>query len=88
MRSSFIKGDPGYPNRCLGVVTVCGMEVNHCHTADEELGLAWCYLKKLGSKYREGGRLADVCLRGKVVVIAKRFLDRSHPQFSEFEEAA
>ena len=45
MRLSIRKGDPGF-NLQLAVnakVFVDGVEVKGCYTADEELGIAYCY---------------------------------------------
>lgn len=46
MRTSVKKNDPGYVNFIPGtIVLVDGKEAEHCHTADSDLGLAYCYEK-------------------------------------------
>jgi len=60
MRYSCIKDDPGYKNFMMSIVNkhpiitvYCdGHEVKHCHTADDELGIAWC------RKYDDDGKVA------------------------------
>lgn len=73
MRSSFRKGDPGYTTRVFGKVTVDGVAVKKCFTADEELGEAWCYATSeqgvILTEIRDGVRqTVEVCHRGKVVI--------------------
>ena len=45
-RLSIHKSDPGYsPQAYQAKVYVDGKELQHCFTADEELGVAFCYKK-------------------------------------------
>ena len=44
MRKSVKKQDPGYdPQAVWYAPFLDGKEIHHCHTADEELGKAWCH---------------------------------------------
>ncbi len=83
MRSSTIKTDPGYnPDaRCAGyVITVDGHVVRDCHTADEETGEAWCYVRNAQGVFEvdeTGQAIRAICHRGKVV-ITPRVAHESH----------
>ena len=55
----------------LGTVTVDGVPVQKCFTADEELGEAWCFVtNEAGALQRSacGKRIAEICIHGKVVI--------------------
>ncbi len=74
MRSSARKSDPGYKNFvCGSIITVDGVPVARCYTADEELGEAWCYrVNERAVKFVENGQAAVICHRGKVVITPPR----------------
>ena len=73
MRSSAIKSDPGYATFQPGAsITVDGVPVRDCFTADEELGEAWCYVRNAAGVFEKdstGRKIHQVCHRGKVVII-------------------
>lgn len=70
------KDDPGYKTRIYpAVVTVDGVPIQRCFTADEELGEAWCYATDEAGKLIPspcGTRPVEVCIRGKVVITPGR----------------
>lgn len=71
MRLSVYKGDPGYRPDVFdlgAIVTVDGVEVKECFTADEELGEAHCYRTPLEVDYSTGD-IVSVVKRGVVKII-------------------
>lgn len=68
MRLSVRENDAGYSPRAFGaVVTVDGVEVKHCFTADEELGEARCYADPLRLN-STGDGAQEVMMCGDVVI--------------------
>lgn len=66
MRMSAHNDDPGFVNLRVGsTVTVDGVKVEKCFTADEELGEAHCYTVPLELV---GDEIKTEIKRGKVVI--------------------
>jgi hypothetical protein len=75
MRISVNKTDSGYrPDASKFTVMIDGVKLGGCITADEELGLAVCYVHdhKTGGMLwdpRDGGRMARDTIHGNIVII-------------------
>lgn len=70
MRVSTVKGDPGYtPLSAFYLVYLDGVQLKHCYTADDELGIADCYARDEDGKLAViGGELMRERRRGDVVI--------------------
>lgn len=70
MRSSVIKGDPGYRKNTYGtIITVNGVRVGDCFTADEGLGRVWCWERNSeGRIIVENNKPKAICISGDVVI--------------------
>lgn len=67
MRVSVKNDDPGYCAEAFGAtVTVDGEKIDHCFTADEELGEAHCFV--FPYEFISGDKIKEEIKRGKVVI--------------------
>jgi len=71
MRVSVIKNDEGFsPSAHLCEVYLNGEILHRCHTADEELGVAYCYEKDANGYYiTDGDHFKTVEVRGEVKIV-------------------
>ena len=74
MRVSIRSDDPGYDYNAIGSkVFVDGVEVKNCFTADEEMGVAWCFAVDEEGKFFIDPENTDSCkeieVRGKVRIM-------------------
>jgi len=68
MRISVKKDDEGYSQEAYKYKAFCnGVELKHCHTADEELGIAICYSDTLFLSWMT--ELPEEILHGKIEII-------------------
>lgn len=76
MRLSVHRDDPGYHPAAFGaVVVVNGRTADCCHTADEEMGLAWCHARDAEGKFflhPRTGEIAGVIMFGDVKIKVRR----------------
>jgi hypothetical protein len=73
MRISVRRDDLGFSDYAFGAkVFVDGVQIDKCFTADEELGLAYCYdVNNNGDMYEDPdnkGQAREIILRGKVEI--------------------
>ncbi len=74
MRVSFRESDPGYNAKAVGTeIYLDGEKIEQCFTADEELGIAYCYeLNEEGLVMidpKTGDRLKEIERRGNVKIV-------------------
>lgn len=79
MRVSVNKDDDGFANHIHGMkVLVNGREAAFCHTADSDLGIAYCYEKGpdgrpfIDPKSRD--QIKEIELKGKITILPPEFV--------------